>query len=82
AVVDAADAVVGADTPDAAAAAPAADPWLLSNTALQDFRVIVAPSGPAGGTIALAPAQRELLHSQAGDSVRALPLNPRRNPHV
>jgi arginine N-succinyltransferase len=83
AVVDQADAPDAPDTPNTPdPSAAAADPWLLSNTALQDFRVIVAPSGPAGGTIVLAPAQRDLLHSHVGDSVRALPLNPRRNPHV
>ena len=69
-----------------AAAVAVAEPWLVSNTAMQDFRVIVTHGGPAsdaaGAAIALTHAERAALLSHAGDAVRILPLNPRRNPHA
>jgi arginine N-succinyltransferase len=75
---DSALAIVDASDDDEAAV----EPWLVSNTVLRDFRVIVADAAPAGGRLALPAAQRALLGCQTGDSVRVLALNPRRNPHV
>jgi arginine N-succinyltransferase len=59
-----------------------AEPTLVSNTVMQDFRLIVAHANPAAGKIDLSPAQLQLLHCQAGDQVRALSLNVRKNPHA
>jgi arginine N-succinyltransferase len=52
---------------------------LVSNTVMQDFRMIVAPSAPDAHSIALTAAQLELLHCQHGEQVRTLPLNTRKN---
>jgi arginine N-succinyltransferase len=61
-------------------AAPAdADLTLISNTVLQDFRMIVAEASPAGGAVALTAAQLALLHCGHGDQLRTLPLNVRKN---
>jgi arginine N-succinyltransferase len=74
------DSVVNAATE---AAAPAeSEQTLISNTVLQDFRMIVARSTPAAGAIALSAAQLGLLHCAHGDPVRTLPLNVRKNPNV
>jgi arginine N-succinyltransferase len=65
------------------AAAPAeSEQTLISNTVVQDFRMIVARSTPAAGAIALSAAQLELLHCAHGDPVRTLPLNVRKNANV
>ena len=55
------------------------DPLLISNIDLQDFRMIVAQCTTGNGRVALSPAQLELLHCQAGDQLRTLPLNVRKN---
>jgi arginine N-succinyltransferase len=55
---------------------------LISNTVLQDFRMIVAASTPAAGAIGLSAAQLQLLHCAHGDPVRTLPLNVRKNANV
>jgi arginine N-succinyltransferase len=67
---------------DAQAVSPDAEPLLVSNTVLQDFRMIVTNTNPAGGKIALNPSELELLHCQSGDSIRTLPLSVRKNVHV
>ncbi|MDB5916268.1 MAG: arginine N-succinyltransferase [Massilia sp.] len=65
------------------AVAPAeSEQTLISNTVLQDFRMIVARSTPAGGALALSAAQLGLLHCAHGDPVRTLPLNVRKNANV
>ncbi|WP_317204872.1 arginine N-succinyltransferase [Janthinobacterium sp.] len=72
--------------PDAAAdacGAPAeAEPYLVSNTNLRDFRMIVTAANPVGGKIALPEAEQALLRVHAGEAVRTLSLNLRKNPHV
>ena len=68
---------------DACGGAPAeAEPYLVSNTNLQDFRMIVTAANPLGGKIALPEAEQALLRVRAGEPVRTLSLNLRKNPHV
>ena len=64
------------------APSPESEQTLISNTVLQDFRMIVAQSTPATGAIDLSAAQLELLHCAHGDQLRTLPLNVRKNAHV
>ena len=59
-----------------------AEPYLVSNTDLQDFRMIVTSANPHGGKIALDDAELHLLRCHHGDTVRTLSLNPRKHPHV
>ena len=66
---------------DMAAESPDTEPVLVSNTVLQDFRMIVTQSNPVNGKIALSPHHQELLHCQTGDPVRTLSLNVRKNAH-
>ena len=61
---------------DYAATVPGAQPLLLANTSIQDFRVIAATAEAVGGKLALSAAERDLLHCREGDSLRALPMNP------
>jgi arginine N-succinyltransferase len=63
---------------------PAADaePTLVSNTDMRDFRLIVVPAAPNGGKLALTEAEMKLLHCQSGEQVRTLSLNVRKNVHV
>jgi arginine N-succinyltransferase len=56
-----------------------ADLTLVSNTVLQDFRMIVAPSAAGPGGIGLSAAQLDLLQCRHGDQVRTLSLNARKN---
>ena len=65
-----------------AAAAEESEHTLISNTVLQDFRMIVACSTPAAGAIALSAAQLDLLHCGHGDPLRTLPLYVRKNAHA
>jgi arginine N-succinyltransferase len=59
-----------------------AEPYLLSNTALQDFRVIISDAQPEQGKITLSEDEQRVLGCCAGDPVRSLTLNPRKNNHV
>ncbi|MDQ2991109.1 MAG: arginine N-succinyltransferase [Pseudomonadota bacterium] len=68
--------------PGTATACDAAEPYLISNTVLNDFRTLVSASAPADGKISLSQDELALLHCHAGASVRTLSLNPRKNPHV
>ena len=61
---------------DYAATVPGAQPLLLANTSIQDFRVIAATVEAVGGKLALSATERDLLHCREGDSLRALPMNP------
>ncbi|MDB4873355.1 MAG: astA, partial [Gemmatimonadales bacterium] len=61
------------------AAPPDSELTLISNTVLQDFRLIVAPATPSSGAVALTAAQLQLLHCGHGDPLRTLPLNVRKN---
>jgi arginine N-succinyltransferase len=58
------------------------DQTLISNTVLQDFRMIVAATAPGAGGIGLSAEQLDLLHCRHGDQVRALSLNVRKNPNA
>ena len=76
---------IGPTTDWDAACAPEtaeAEPVLVSNTVLKDFRMILSHAAPVHGAIALPPAEQELLHCHTGDTVRTLPLNVRKNPNV
>jgi arginine N-succinyltransferase len=59
-----------------------AEPLLVSNTVLKDFRMIVTNANPVAGKIALTAPELELLHCQSGDSIRTLSLSVRKNVHV
>ncbi|CAN7743816.1 MULTISPECIES: arginine N-succinyltransferase [Duganella] len=59
-----------------------AEPMLVSNTTLKDFRMILSQSVPVAGIVALPDAEQQLLHCHTGDTVRTLSLNLRKNPHV
>ncbi len=59
-----------------------AEPTIISNTAMNDFRMILTHAAPRKGKLALSPAQMDLLHCQGGEQVRTLHLNVRKNPHV
>jgi arginine N-succinyltransferase len=69
-------------TVDPAAKSNDTEPLLVSNTVLQDFRMIVSQANPVGGKLALSADEMALLRCQSGDAVRTLPLNIRKNPHV
>jgi len=73
------DSCMASVEPGAATASPAAEPMLVSNTRMQDFRIIVTHACPVGGKITLGPADMELLRCHGGEPVRALPLNVRKN---
>lgn len=57
-------------------------PTLVSNTSMKHFRMIVSASAPVAGAIDLSSAELALLGVTAGDQLRTLPLNARKNPHV
>lgn len=52
---------------------------LVSNTKLADFRMILTRAVPGATRIALSAQELSQLHVQAGDEVRTLPLNARKN---
>ncbi|QNA87539.1 arginine N-succinyltransferase [Massilia sp. Dwa41.01b] len=52
---------------------------LVSNTKLDDFRMVLAQTTTDGADIALSAQELALLHVQAGDPVRTLSLNVRKN---
>jgi arginine N-succinyltransferase len=56
-----------------------ADHMLVSNTKLHDFRMVLARGVPGEARIALSAQELSLLHCQAGDQVRTLTLNVRKN---
>lgn len=60
-------------------AADDADHMLVSNTALHDFRMVLARGVPGEARVALSAQELSLLHCQAGDQVRTLALNVRKN---
>jgi arginine N-succinyltransferase len=73
---------IGAATDGDAACAPqstVAEPMLVSNTTLNDFRMILSQAAPVNGAIALPEAEQKLLNCGSGDTVRTLTLNPRKN---
>ena len=52
---------------------------LVSNTKLHDFRMVLAQTTIEGAQVALSAQELALLHCQAGDTVRTLSLNVRKN---
>lgn len=68
-------------TASAETATAVADPVLVANTVLREFRSIVvpAPPTPQPTRIALTASECELLACGAGDPVRTMTLNPRKN---
>lgn len=70
-----------AATASAETATAVADPILVANTVLREFRSIVvpAPPTPQPTRIALTASECELLACGAGDPVRTMTLNPRKN---
>ena len=59
-----------------------AEPLLVSNTDMSDFRMIVANAAPGGGKLSLTKAQMKLLNCSSGDTIRTLPLSVRKTPHA
>ena len=56
-----------------------ADCVLVSNTRLDDFRMVLTKASPSGARIALSGEELAQLHCAAGDTVRALSINVRKN---
>ncbi|WP_338847388.1 arginine N-succinyltransferase [Massilia sp. W12] len=54
------------------------EPYLVSNTILRDFRMIVAHVSPDHGRIALSESDQRLLQCHSGEAVRTLSLNLKR----
>jgi arginine N-succinyltransferase len=54
---------------------------LVSNTRLDDFRMILTRAVPGAGSVVLSPDELALLRIAAGDNVRTLTLNTRKNTH-
>ncbi len=79
---DSLSAVVGPGKTDAAALEIECEPMLVSNTVLKDFRLIVAKAQPNRGLIALSDEEKRVLGCHAGQTVRTLSMNPRKNAHV
>jgi arginine N-succinyltransferase len=52
---------------------------LVSNTKLDDFRMVLTHACDGGRNVALSVRELQLLHCQAGDPVRSLALNVRKN---
>jgi arginine N-succinyltransferase len=52
---------------------------LVSNTKLDDFRMVLGQTTIEGAEVALSAQELALLHVQAGDPVRTLSLNVRKN---
>ncbi|MES2129733.1 MAG: arginine N-succinyltransferase [Pseudomonadota bacterium] len=69
-------------TVDANTVSHDSEPCIVSNTVLKDFRMIVGSANPAAGKIALSAQDQQLLNCKAGDQVRTLSLNVRKNTHV
>jgi arginine N-succinyltransferase len=55
------------------------DHMLVSNTNLSDFRMVLAQGSAGEPRVALSAQELSQLHCQAGDQVRTLPLNVRKN---
>ncbi len=57
------------------------DPVLVSNTRLDDFRMILAHGCGGEAQVALSVRELQQLHCRPGDDVRTLTLNTRKNAH-
>jgi arginine N-succinyltransferase len=62
-------------------AAPDTEHMLVSNTRLDDFRMILTRAVPGATSVVLNPAELAQLRCQAGDNVRTLTLNTRKTSH-
>lgn len=62
-------------------AAPDTEHMLVSNTRLDDFRMILTRAVPGAASVALSPEELTQLRCSAGDNVRTLTLNTRKNSH-
>ena len=58
------------------------EPTLVSNTKLDDFRMLLTQACNGGVKVALSQRELALLHCQPGDEVRTLTLNVRKNTHA
>jgi len=58
------------------------DITLVSNTRIDDFRMILTQACAGGTRVPLSARELQLLHCQVGDPVRTLSLNVRKNTHV
>ena len=58
------------------------EPYLVSNTVMQDFRMILTDANPSDGSIDLSKEEQALLHCHSGETVRTLSLNVRKNQNV
>jgi arginine N-succinyltransferase len=81
---DSEPAVIGEPAADAGPCAPnpAAEPTLVSNTVMADFRMILSAVSPVNGKLALSEQEQTLLRCHQGDPVLTLALNLRKNSHV
>ena len=66
-------------TVDAGAVSADTEPLLVSNTDMNDFRIILARTNPVNGKLALTPEEQALLQVEPGAVVRTLSLNVRKN---
>jgi arginine N-succinyltransferase len=55
---------------------------LVASTLMQDFRVIFAPVRAQRGRVALSADQLQLLGRRAGETVRTMPLKPKKGRHA
>lgn len=60
---------------------PDAEHMLVSNTRLDDFRMILTRAVPGAASIVLSPEELAQLRCRAGDDVRTLTLNTRKTSH-
>ena len=82
----AAEGLPAIDTGESAADAPQdsagdTEHMLVSNTRLDDFRMILTRAVPGANSVVLSPDELALLRIDAGDNVRTLTLNTRKNTH-
>ena len=82
AVRDSALSVVDIDSDMTHACAPQLEPLLVSNTTLKDFRMILSEAASVNGRIDLSADDQKLLRVRAGEVVRTLTLNARKNSNV
>ncbi len=58
------------------------EPVLVSNMAMKDFRIIVVQANPEQDRIALSAENQQMLSCDAGNAVRTMSLNPKKNTHA
>ena len=60
---------------DAPANAASAEPMLVANTSIRDYRIIVSDQAPVHGMLPLTEEQQQALHCSAEKQVRVMALN-------